>query len=333
MKRSLLVVLLLSAIAFACACEAPLVKKAEVVVEPTGGDASAAFKKAIDDVKDGGTVRLRAGTYRLNQPIQVLKSVTIVGEGLDKTKVVGSTGESVIEFNGHTTVTVQGVAFSRSGREGGDAVDVVAATATFTDCTFSGAIAGAVSGGNGLAFFNESKGTVKSCDASDNEHSGIHVQDTAKVELTANTCGQNGDAGIAFIGEAGGTATGNTCTTNDFDGIHVQDKCKPALVKNTCTKNRQAGILYIGQAGGQASENKCSENGGPGISVGETAAPELLGNRCTKNPFGLAFYDHAAGMAQGNLCPSVRPGDIGIAVFDKAKPKLLHNKAAITLTP
>jgi parallel beta-helix repeat protein len=333
MKRWMVLVPVVALVALACGCGVPLAKKSEIVVQPTSGDSYAAFKKAIDDVKDGGTIRLKTGTYKLSSSLQILKSVKIVGDGADKTHVVGASGDAVVELNGNATVSVESVGFERSGQQGGDVVDVVAATATFTSCSFSGAKAGNTAGGLGLAFFLKSKGTVKDCTVSDNERSGIHAQDQAQVELSGNTSTKNLDAGIAFVGQASGSATGNTCTHNDFDGIHIQDKCAPELTKNTCTNNRQGGIVYIGKAAGTASGNTCTDNGGPGISVGETATPDLLNNTCKKNPYGIAYYDSAGGTAESNNCPSVRTGDIGIAVYDKADPKLIDNKTSVILKP
>ena len=320
------------AILSATACALPGLPKNEVSVSPQSGDAYKALKDAVDQVKDGGTVRLGAGTYKLSESLRIVKSVKLVGEGVTKTKIVGSSGEAVVEINGHADVSVEGVAFTRAGEQSGDVVEVVAGSGAFRACAFSGGVAGEVAGGNGLAFYNDAKGVVEDCVVADNWRSGIHVQDTAEVTLTGNTCEKNEEAGIAFLGRSKGTAEGNTCQKNQLDGIHVQDAARPMLVKNKCYHNRQAGIMYLGTAGGMASQNKIVENAGSGISVGEKAAPELLTNTITKSPYCIAYYDSAAGVARGNTCVTRGTSNIGIAVFDKARPKLVDNKSSVNLT-
>lgn len=326
------VVPLLGAGLLGAACDVPLMPKDEAKVAPVKGDSSKALEDAIDGLKDGGTLRLQKGTYTLSEPLVIVKSVTIVGDGLEATRVVGATGESVVEFNGHISATVSGVGFERDGDEAGDVVDVVAADVAFEKCAFAGGVAGDAAGGNGLGLFNDSTATVSGCLSVKNGRSGIHAQDDTQVTISTTTCSQNGDAGIAFLGRAGGLAEKNICEKNTIDGIHVQDQCAPRLTANTCRKNKQTGILFIGKAKGMASKNKCLDNLDAGISIGGSARPEILTNTCSGNPYGIVYYDQAKGIARANTCKTDGTTDIGIAVFDDARPKLVDNDSDNNLT-
>jgi parallel beta-helix repeat protein len=330
---ALLAIVILAGVALvAGACDVPLMSKSEVEVAPAKGDSSKALEDAIDGLKDGGTLRLQKGTYTLSEPLVIVKPVTIVGEGLEATRVVGASGESILEFNGHVSASVSGVGFERNGEVAGDVVDVVAADVTFDACAFAGGVAGAAAGGNGLGLFNDSTATVSGCLAVKNGRSGVHAQDDTQLTISATTCSQNGDAGIAFLGRAGGVAEKNICEKNTIDGIHVQDQCAPRLTANTCRKNKQTGILFIGTAKGMASKNKCLDNLDAGISVGGAARPEILTNTCSGNPYGIVYYDRAKGVARANTCKTEGTTDIGIAVFDDAKPKLVDNDSDNNLT-
>lgn len=313
-------------------CTTPFIPQDSIKMGPPSGNDDQAFTDAFKKLKDGGTITLGEGTYTLSKPLQIVKSVHLIGQGIDKTMVVGRSEEVVVEFNAHVTATVENITFQRQGETPGDVVDVVAAKATFAACGFTGGVAGEAAGGNGLAFFNKSTGSVTKCVATQNQRSGVHLQDNAAVTISGSTCSQNWNAGIAFLGESTGAAEKNTCQKNHVDGIHVQDLAKPSLTGNKCTNNFQAGILFLGKAGGIASQNRCIDNAGTGISVGGDAAPEILGNFLSKSPYCLAYYDNAAGVARANTCQTKGTGDIGIAVFDKAHPKLIKNKSSANLT-
>jgi parallel beta-helix repeat protein len=317
---------------FTTSCTTPFLPQASIKMASPSGNDDQAFADAFKKLKDGGTVTLGEGTYKLSKPLQIVKSVHLIGQGLDKTRIVGTAEEVVVEFNAHITATVESITFKRQGETAGDVVEVVAADATFVACGFTGGIGGGAASGNGLAFYNDSKGTVTECVAMQNQRSGVHVQDKAAVSISGSTCSQNWNAGIAFLGESTGAAEKNTCGKNGIDGIHVQDNAKPLLTKNKCSNNRKAGILYMGKAGGIASQNRCVDNVDSGISVGGDAAPEILDNFITKSPYCLAYYDHAAGVARANTCQTKGTADIGIAVFDKAHPRLIANQSSANIT-
>jgi len=317
---------------FTSSCATPFLPQDSIKLGPPSGNDDQAFADAFQKLKEGGTVTLGEGTYKLSKPLQIVKSVHLVGQGLDKTRIVGTAQEVVVEFNAHITATVEGITFKRQGETAGDVVEVVAADMTFVGCGFTGGVGGGTASGNGLAFFNDSKGTVTECVAMQNQLSGVHVQDQTAVTISGSTCSQNSNAGIAFLGESTGGAEKNICDRNGIDGIHVQDGANPLLTKNQCSNNRKAGILYLGKAGGIASQNRCVENAGSGISVGGDAAPEIVDNFVTKSPYCLAYYDHAAGVARANTCQTKGTADIGIAVFDKAHPKLIANQSSANIT-
>ena len=60
--------------------------------------------------------------------------------------------------------------------------------------------------------------------------------------------------------------------------------------------------------------------------------PEILTNTCAGNPYGIVYYDQAKGVARANTCKTDGTSDIGIAVFDDAKPKLVDNDSDNNLT-
>jgi hypothetical protein len=95
----------------AVSCGTPWAKPATVSVAP-GADDSKTLTDALGKVKDGGTITLAAGTYRLSEPVQIVKSVNIAGDG--KTIIQCASGDYVAAFGSGSTCTVDGIAFVRT---------------------------------------------------------------------------------------------------------------------------------------------------------------------------------------------------------------------------
>ncbi|GDX83549.1 hypothetical protein LBMAG42_53600 [Deltaproteobacteria bacterium] len=273
---------------------------------------------AIADRRPGQSLRLRAGTYHLREPLEVTGSLNLIGEGADHTRIRCDVGRRVLGFAGGVMLTVVGVAFERVGTAEGDVVDVAGGRASFSACRFSGASMA------GLRVRCGASAIVERCQMTKNLF-GVEVVDTAFASLSSNECRENNSCGISFSGDAGGTATGNTCDGNALHGIHVAERAHPTLEANECRQNKSCGIAFFGDAGGTAKANKCQGNAANGIYVDGRAQPTLDANECRENKSaGIAFFGDTGGTASGNECHG-NAAD-GIYVGARAKPTLDANE-------
>jgi parallel beta-helix repeat protein len=291
--RLIVVVLIVLA---AGACGVPWSKPATLNVGP-GADDSRARTDALGKVKDGGTITLAAGTYRLSQPLQIVKSVNIVGTG--KTIVQCATGDYVGAFGSGYQCTVTGVAFVHTGAGAGDAAYDSGSRVDFTDCRFAGGVPGKHKGGMGLSFGQGAGGTVRNCQVTGNRSLGIYIGSGASVMVEACTSKRNGTG----IGVMNGSlvATGNTVTGNKL-GIYVIGDSQAKLVGNTCSQDRLGGIRVEGTSTVTARDNKCFADTLSGILITGSARATLVHNSTKGSVEGITFAGRARGSATRNHC-------------------------------
>lgn len=304
----------------------PLPEPVTVRVVPDGSGDYASLEAAVAAVPSGSTILLDPGTHRLAGSLEIEKSLSVQGTGMDQTIVVGTEGAQVVRFTGPGFLSAQGIAFRYEGTGPARVVTIDDAEIDIADCHFSGGIwSDAESmGGDGILLWGNSTGTIRASHFEGNGHSGIELQDQSQLLLEDNVFRDNGKSGLIYFDDSGGTARGNELTGNGLHGIEVREQAQPVLEANTSTLNAENGIAYFEYASGTARQNTCSENGLHGIGVRENAYPDLEENVCNKNQeAGIRFSDSAGGTASRNEC--VENGLHGISVRKEAQPVLEAN--------
>jgi parallel beta-helix repeat protein len=291
-------------------------------VEADGSGHYATLEEAVESAPEEVPIELGAGTFYLEDPLDIRRPITLVGAGMDETEIV-SEGEYLVRFNGAGPFVVEDITFRHEGRDAADVVMVRDGEISFTRCRFTGAIYDEDEdfGGVGLRLEGDTTGSVQDCEVVENMV-GIALADNSEPTLEGNAVTDNEGFGIAYWDRTGGVARGNDCSWNG-SGIGVGSRAEPLLEENTCTNNTYDGIWYYGYGGGTASRNECSENGYDGIGAGDLAQPTLEENICQDNAeVGIAFFDESGGVARGNECS----GSLyGIYVAATADPDLVDN--------
>lgn len=299
MRKTLLVALGLACVVplvFAAACSTSRSKPATVSVSP-GADDWGTLSDALSLVKDGGTIKLAAGTYRLSQPLQIVKSVNIVGSG--QTILQCEFGDYVVAFGSGYTCAVDNVAFVHAGDGVGDAVYDSGSRVAFTQCRFVGGASGGRKGGMGLSFGEGAGGSVTDCLVTGNESLGIYVGSNADVTVKGCTIKRNGTG----IGVMNGSlvATANTVTGNKL-GIYVIGHSKAQLIGNTCSHDRLGGIRVEGTSTVTARANKCFADTMSGMLITGSARATLVNNSTKGSLEGITFAGRSSGSAVRNHC-------------------------------
>ncbi|QLQ06575.1 MAG: right-handed parallel beta-helix repeat-containing protein [Anaerolineae bacterium] len=296
------------------------------VVAPDGSGDYRSLSEAVEKAEAGATLRLKAGVHRLNRPLEINKELSLIGEGMETTRIACAEAGTVVRYTGEGTFSASDLTFVHEGLNWGGAFSADRGEVFLQRCRFTGGIRDKTNsrGGDGLWLHGNVRGQVISCHAVENELIGIRVSEQAQPILEGNTCQGNKDTGIAYFGTAAGVARRNTCTGNESRGIYVGGQAQPTLEGNTCQGNKQSGISYFGTAAGVARQNTCTGNENRGISVGEQAQPTLEGNTCQGNKWsGIAYFGTAAGVARQNTCTGNE--QYGIYVGEQAQPTLEGN--------
>ena len=298
-----------------------------LVVAPDGSGDFRSLEEAVPKAQPGATLYLKAGAHRLAHPLALDKPLTLIGEGMETTRIVCDGEECVVSFSGDGLFSASDLAFVHEGARWGDAVRANRGEVRFYRCLFTGGVWDEANqrGGDGLWLYGTVRGHVEACQATGNRLMGIRVSEQAQPTLEGNTCRENKDTGIAYFGSAAGAARQNTCSGNEKNGIYVDQQAQPTLEGNTCRENKWSGIAYFGSAAGVARQNTCAGNEQYGIFVGEQAQPTLEGNTCRENKVdGISYRNNAGGVARGNECTG--NGEDGIYVASTARPTLRDNR-------
>jgi len=285
-----------------------------LVVAPDGSGNLRSLEEAVQQARPGAVIYLKAGIHRLKHPLVIDKPLTLIGEGMETTRIVCDGEGCVVEFSGDGLFSARDLAFVHEGTKWGDAVRANKGEVQFYRCLFTGGVWDEVNqrGGSGLWLYGTARGDVRECVASGNEGTGIRVSGEAQPTLEGNTCRENKRSGIAYFGNAAGTARQNTCVGNEKHGISVGEQAQPTLESNTCRENKSCGIGYFDSAAGVARQNTCVGNEKHGIYVGERAQPTLESNTCRENAWkGIGISDQARPTLIGNTCERNKSDGIG----------------------
>jgi parallel beta-helix repeat protein len=262
-------------------------------IGPSGGGDFRTLEEAAQIAPASATLYLKAGIYNLSHPLQIDKPLSLIGEGMDKTKIVCEGEGYAVKFAGKGLFLAHDLTFQHQGLKWANVVEVLAGEVDVRRCRITGGVFDPQGrrGSAGLCLLGQVRGTVAECQVSDNGLHGIAVGNQAQPVLEGNTCAGNKYSGIAYFESAKGSARQNTCSGNQNNGISVCGEAQPALEANTCQENKQHGIFYFGSAKGTARQNTCASNEVQGICVGERAEPALEGNTCERNKYnGISYH-------------------------------------------
>jgi parallel beta-helix repeat protein len=236
--------------------------------------------EAIGRATKGAEIRLAPGEHRLARPLEINKSLTLVGPGPDQCRVTCAGEGYVIHYTGDGTFAARGIRFEHVGSEPAHVLVTASGQIDLENCVCRGAVWDNERkiGGVGLFATGSAQGTVRNCRFEHNGLHGVDLSGNAALTLEGNTCQQNGQCGIAFFGNSTGQVRNNVCRNNGHDGIGAGGQSWPTLEANRCEGNKMYGIFFRDSATGNARKNICTGNGRGSIFVEKTAKPELEAN-------------------------------------------------------
>ena len=290
------------------------------------------LEEALAAVPPESTILLDPGTYRLKHKLEIDKTISLRGAGMDQTIVVGDDATYVIRFTGPGKFTLQGITLRYEGTPWANVVSVQDGDIDFSDCSFTGGVYddNEDKGGAGLFTSGNTTGDIADCRSEDNGLHGFNLRDDSNLTLERNTCSNNSQVGIAYWQNSGGLAKENSCLNNGYNGFEVADQAQPTLEGNTCQGNTYQGIRFEGNSRGVVRENQIMQNGQHGIRLGGDAAPTLESNIVKDNQEnGIAYFGNAGGTARQNEIS----GNLEcITVEENANPELIDNSCDGSVT-
>ena len=235
------------------AIEAELIEGAVWEVDASSGWT---IQAAVDQAKDGDTIKVAPGTYQEN--VKVDKLVTIIGAGPGKTIVDGNRGGSVFQIGAGSNVVLSNMTI-KNGQSpysiDGGGIHIDGGTVMVTKCQISGNT-GSSAGGIGLAHnanLNVIDSEISNNSASAGGGGGVWTMDSSNTITMINStiAGNRAYAGggienLGIMTVTGSTISGNTAYAENQGG---------------------GGILNLGTAMVNNSEISRNSANGPGAGI------------------------------------------------------------------
>jgi parallel beta-helix repeat protein len=130
--------------------------------------------------------------------------------------------------------------------------------------------------------------TIANNTCSNNERSGIKLEESDYSTIANNTCSNNQWSGI-YLEESGYSAlVNNTCTNNTLDpfysyGIYLEESGSSTVANNTCSNNRIGGIYLLRSSFSTVTNNICNNNSAKGIWIHLSSSSTITNNFCKSN--------------------------------------------------
>lgn len=215
-----------------------------LVVAADGTGDYRSIQDAIDEAQQGDTVRVKAGEYHEDVTIHSKDRLKLVGDGVDRVKVMGRERVGVFHIGkwpyGATDIEISGLTIQEHG---GHAMGI-----------FNGH--GVVLRHlkiNGMLFAQQVQGVrIEDCEVGGSETTGIQFADSQAVVL-GNFIHDN-DHGVLVAGKSDVRLERNLITRSLFEGVVVTDGAKATVVNNTIVKNG-GGVAFLRQSQSEASGN------------------------------------------------------------------------------
>ena len=294
-------------------------------------------------------VTLEPGVYVLEDTLVLSQPVTIVGAGVERTRIESAVEGVAVKLASPGTITLRDLTVAHVGDAWAHVLVAQAGNLQIERCRLTGAVASSDRrhGGVGLCTIGSARVGVDTTEIVGNGYGGVSIRSRSQATMRRSVCQRNVGCGVFIDTEKSATLEGNIIETNDTTGVRVIGKSQATIVNNLISANGRSGIsveddaiadltanrvednahsgvAYRQRTRGKVAENVCRGNRRDGIYVDETAAPDLTGNVCERNlQSGITYFGDAGGSASENVLE--QNGRDGIYVDERSTPLLSAN--------
>ncbi len=215
------------------------------------------LEQSIQKAADGDVLFLAAGEYYLLRSIAVGKSISLIGAGQTKTRVVSRAGVAVMSFK-NGDLHLKGISFVHSGKRKADVVDIKDSQISIEDCAFSGGYTSdsPANDGDGLWLHGHSSGKISDSRFEGNVLNGLEVRDTSNVRLLRNVFNRNDSVGLSVWETASVQVFDSVMQFNKIFGAQASNESVLKLWRNKLLFNKTGGVYYFKSSSGSLENNR-----------------------------------------------------------------------------
>jgi parallel beta-helix repeat protein len=282
----------------------------------------------------GATIQIEAGEFRIDQPLVIRHSLTLVGKGRGETILLRGTKEPLFQLEGEAMLTLRDLTVRQAAETGTPLISANAGLLVLQNVQLSGTwgvheiereiskamktaaekktgeteekvveLSSARFGNSAVLLGGSAKAEITGCEIGSFSGAGVLLGETASAwmqHVKVRDC----YTGVHARGDSTGRAT--TCTFEaNWTGAMLSDDSIFQLLGCFAKENRTHGIQISGASSALVSGCSCENNGSRGIHVGESARPTLHNNICRGNKgTGIYYGGMSGGTARENTCES-----------------------------
>lgn len=246
--------------------------RARVIVEVGPNDSLA---RAVAEAPFGASIRLSAGEHRLDAELRPQKSVTLLGEGPERTRITSASVGAVLAFNMRGRLVAHRIRFEHQGARWGNVAWIRRGAFLFEDCAFVGGVWSDPPRGDrrprgvGLCVEGTAMGTARRCVFADNQV-GVLVKsevvlDAVRIRrsrvhgvVVTRKFSRTGPGAFEFEQRGGrATLTGSVIEASGSQAVAVTDG--EALLEDCVMLDSNCALL-VGQRG-RCTARRCRAEG------------------------------------------------------------------------
>lgn len=280
----------------------------------------------VAQAQRGGRVALRAGIYRLTQPLTLNNPVELVGAGSTQTVITSTAEGYVVSFRGGGKSSATGLAFEYQGKAQAYVVYIQEGEVILTDVAVSGAVRDAANkqGGSGIIVWNDSKLTLNKSVVWSNELEGVAVLDKSQVVIKDSDLSENVGSGLSLYDDSAGQVDNTLFEQNEASGIELFDRSQLTLENSDLQMNGEFGLYVADAASATARENSIQQNTFSGVLARDQAQVTLENNDILSNKeAGILCVGLATSVIRNNLIE--KNATNGISASEKARVLAINN--------
>ena len=279
------------------------------------------IQEAVDKAEDGQTIRVHAGIYI--EEVEVTRSVTIQGNGTDKTIIRAKAAWRYLPLSCPYQIRVEAIGvnlFDMTLQGNGNSTTNVHVVSSYNHlwnlvCKMSR---------YGITIENCSNNLVERNDVSNNSHYGINIVDATDNTITNNLIMSDGlETGMNLLRSRRNLITGNEIVDSSISGVFLQSSQDNKIIGNNIS-NPITGIRLKGSSFNTMEGNNISQCFGYGISMDRSPVNLVVNNILEENSFGIIVGEGSSfNTARNN---SFINNEIGFKVIYAGNASILENE-------
>jgi len=293
---------------------------------------------ALRRIAEGGTILVRPGLYRYNEPLQINREMTILGESGDPHDVIFECegNSALIMDTGHAriqSVSIRNVSSKQpavvipQGRlemakcditsEQGAGVKVTSEKADprLTFCSIHDA------GKSGIYFAEKCKGILENCDIHSNTVANLAVLEGGAPTVKRCKIRDGKQGGLFVLKEGAGLFENCDIFGNVLAGVETRDGANPTVQNCTIRDGKAGGVFVHTKGAGLFLDCDIFGNAAAGVHVREEGNPTVKSCKLHDGKASAVFV-HSNGTGTFEDCDMARNALAGIEVRDAGNPSV-----------